>query len=335
MPNILLTQRCVRSCPYCFAEKHMSESSPDDVLSWENLIYLTDFLQMSGERRFSILGGEPTLHPNFVHMVVYVLERNFDVTVFTSGILSDRMLEEAASAFRDLPQERLSFVCNLNDPRKTHSSMAEQEAVKRFLRTFGERVVPGFNIYRKDFELDFLFQYISEYGLMKTIRMGLTHPIPGKKNTFIALEDIDGIIDRLFSYIPLFERLRIKPGLDCGFPLCRMNDAQLAWLSRYTGGKYDFGCGPVIDIGPDMSVWSCFPLSAFQKKSVFDFNTLREMHEHYQRLHNLIRVEAGGIYEECDNCGFREENLCRGGCVAHNLANFQMEAPVRVKEIYL
>jgi radical SAM protein with 4Fe4S-binding SPASM domain len=335
MPNVLFTQRCVRSCPYCFADKHMSESSPDDVLSWENLIYLADFLQAAGERRFSILGGEPTLHPQFNYMVAYLLERNFDVNVFTSGIMTDRMLDETVSMFAHLPMEKLTFVCNLNDPVKTHTPLAEQESVKRFLRAFGERVIPGFNIYRTDFDLTFLFQHISEYGLKKNIRIGLTHPIPGKKNIFIALEDIDAIIHRLFSFAPLFERLRIKPGLDCGFPLCRLSDDHLSWLYRYTGGKSDFGCGPVIDIGPDMAVWSCFPLSSFHKKSFFDFNTLHEMREYYQRLHDKVRVETGGIYEECDNCSFREENLCRGGCIAHSLSWFKQEAPVRQKEVYL
>jgi len=34
-----------------------------DFLSWEHLIYLADLFQSSGESRFHILGGEPTLHP--------------------------------------------------------------------------------------------------------------------------------------------------------------------------------------------------------------------------------------------------------------------------------
>ena len=114
MANVLFTQRCVRSCPYCFAEKHMSESSPKDVLTWENLIYLADFLEASGERRFSILGGEPTLHPDFTDMVAYLLERKFEVKVFTSGIMADRVLEESAMVFSAAHPEQLSFICNLN-----------------------------------------------------------------------------------------------------------------------------------------------------------------------------------------------------------------------------
>lgn len=334
MPNILLTQSCVRSCPYCFAKKHMAESLPDDILSWEDLIYLADFLQSSGERRFSILGGEPTLHPDFNNMILYLLERNFDINVFTSGIMSDQKLEEATSLFSNVLPERLTFTCNFNDPDKTRTSLAEVQSLKRFLKKFGERVVPGFNIYRPDFTLDFLFRYVAEYGLHRTIRLGLAHPIAGRKNLHIKPEDIDGVIRLIFSYVPLFERLRVKPGLDCGFPMCRMTDRELGWLYRFTGSHYDFGCSPVIDIGPDMMVWTCFPLSGFHKKSIFEFNSLKEIHDFYQNLHNTIRTEVGGIFEECDNCDFREEELCRGGCLAHSLNNFQNEQPVRMKEIY-
>jgi radical SAM protein with 4Fe4S-binding SPASM domain len=312
----------------------MSESAPDDVITWENLIYVADFLKASNERRFPVLGGEPTLHPEFVDMIIYLLERNFDINVFTSGIMSNEKLEDAAMAFRDVPPERLSFTCNLNDPAKTRTPLAEQECVKRFLGTFGRRVTAGFNIYRLDFDLEFIFQYVTEYGLNKVMRIGIAHPIPGKKNRFVKIEDMDKIYDRLMSFTPYFERLRIKPGLDCGFPLCELDDSRLGWLYRFTGGKYDFGCAPVIDIGPDLKVWSCFPLSSFHAKSLFEFNSLKEVHDYYNRLHENIRTEVGGIYEECDSCSFREEALCRGGCLAHSLNHFQKEYPLRMKEIY-
>ena len=335
MPNILFTQSCVRSCPYCFARKHMADSHPEDIISWENLIHIADFLKASGEHNFQILGGEPTLHPHFNDMVLYLLERDFRITVFTSGIMTDDKLQEAAYIFDAVHPDKLAFVCNLNDPRKIHATMAEAESIKQFLKHFGPRIIPGFNIYRTDFELDFLFQYINEFGLNRHIRIGLAHPIAGQKNLSISLSEMNAVIDRLFSYAPLFDRLRIKPGLDCGFPLCRFSDEQLGWFYRHAGGKYDFGCGPVVDIGPDMSVWSCFPLSSFHKRSIFEFNTLQEVHEYYAGLGEKIRVEVGGIFEECDNCVFREDHHCAGGCLAHSLSRFQEEAPVRMQEVYL
>jgi len=334
LPNILLTQRCVRSCPYCFAKKHMSESSPDDILSWENLVYLADLLEASNERQFRILGGEPTLHPDFNHMVLYLLERNFNVIVFTSGIMVERTLLEAHYLFKDLPFERLAFICNINDPQKSNSPLAEVESVKRFLKLFENRVIPSFNIYRTDFELEFLFHYMNEFGLQRSIRLGMAHPILGKRNIFIRLNDVEAVIKRLFTYTPLFERLRVKIGLDCGFPLCRFSDEQLAWLYRFTGGESNFGCAPAIDIGPDMTVWPCFPLSSFQKRSIFGFNCLKEIQDYYVDIFNKVKVEAAGIFQQCDDCVFRQDNICRGGCLAHNLARFQNEAPVRMKEVY-
>ena len=313
----------------------MAKSPPADILSWENLIYVADFLERSGERQFRLLGGEPTLHPHFNAFVLYLLERRFDVSVFTSGVMSDSTLEEMGELADGLPPERLTFVCNLNDPRTTPTPLAETEAVRRFLRVMGQRVISGFNMYRPDFDLSFLFSLINEFGLRRTIRLGVAHPIVGTRNQHIPLAAMDEVIARLFSFAPLFERLRVKPGLDCGFPICRFTDAQLAWLYRYTGGKSEFSCGPVIDIGPDLSLWPCFPLSSFHKRSLFEFNSLREVVDHYNDVHDKVRIETGGIYEACDTCWFREDGLCRGGCLAHIVARFQGEEPVRMKEVYL
>jgi cyclic pyranopterin phosphate synthase len=338
MANILFTRQCVRNCPYCFANKYLSiskkNSSAEETLSWENLIYLADFLSSAGEKRFGVLGGEPTLHPEFNSMVLYLLERNFDVTVFTSGIMKEETLKEAVFLFRELDTKKISFVCNLNNPNETNTPLSELESTKRFLQAFGDHIVPGYNIYKKDFDLTFILEYINEYGLQRNIRIGLTHPIPGSKNKFIRLNEIDDVIKRLFSFRPLFESFKVQPGLDCGFPACKFNDEQLGWLYRNCENKYDFGCGPVIDIGPDMNIWPCFPLSQFHARSIFDFNTFQEVLEYYHDLHKSIRIEEGGIFIECDTCELRIKNICKGGCVAHSLSRFQNEIPVRAKEVY-
>jgi radical SAM protein with 4Fe4S-binding SPASM domain len=138
----------------------------------------------------------------------------------------------------------------------------------------------------------------------------------------------------LLSYAPQFERMRVSPGFDCGFPLCVFTDEQLGLLYKLNNGRLSFGCGPAVDIGPDLSVWSCFPLSQYHKKSLYDFNNLKEIGEHYRSLHAKIRVEAGGIYQRCDSCRYRESELCMGGCLAHILASLHNEEPVRFEEVY-
>ncbi|MBM4275128.1 MAG: radical SAM protein [Deltaproteobacteria bacterium] len=332
MANILLTTQCNRSCPYCFAQREMSGSPRDNLLSWENLIYIADFLKASGERQVSLLGGEPTLHPECVDIILYLLERGFDVTVFTNGILSAARLEEFRRHLTDIPIERLTFTCNLNDPVQTPASHQEARKIQRFLFVMGPWTMPGFNIYRLDFTLDFLFDLINRFGMKRHLRLGVCHPVLGQRSGFIGPRDMGQVVERLYSYRRQFDALRVKPGLDCGFPLCQMPDEVLGWLHRFPG-PVQFGCGPAVDISPDMSVYYCFPLARYKRKSLFEFDSLGQLEDHFQLLRHEIKAELPGIYDECDGCPHLENRVCEGGGLCHVLNRFMDEAPIRIPEI--
>jgi hypothetical protein len=332
MPNLLLTQRCNRSCPYCFAKQHMDDTSPGDILAWDDLIYVADFFEGSGEKNISLLGGEPTLHPHFVDFVTYLLERRFKVNIFTNGILSKAKLTEAVSYLSGAPVEMLSFVCNMNHP--SISKPEETERIEAFFTAFAKNISPGYNIHRPSFDLRFLFDAIGQFGLKRHVRLGLAHPIPGEVNTFVTINEMPQMVACLLEHLQLFVNLRVTPGFDCGFPLCLFSDEQLGTLYKANMQRIHFGCGPALDIGPDLSVWSCFPLSNFHKKSLYDFNSLRDVNEFYQALHKKVRIEAGGIFESCDVCRFREDQLCSGGCLSHMVSRFRGEAHIRMGEVY-
>ena len=333
MPNILLTQKCVRSCPYCFAKKQMNEGDAGDIIKWEDLVYLADLFIGGGCREMRFLGGEPTLHPQFADFLAYSLKRGFSVTVFSSGIMSDKIKDGLRQVYRTIPEaaKNVSFLCNLNDPELSPAS--ETRRVEEFLEEFGAWVMPGFNIYRKDFSLDFLFRYINRYGLRRSIRLGLTHPILRENNSYIAIPDMPGIVDRLLGYMPLFNQYDVAPGLDCGFPMCLFSDEQLGQLYKATKGSHRFTCGAPVDIGPDMAAWACFPLSGMHRKSVYEFDDYNAMMEYFKASSQSIRHEAGGIYEKCDGCGWRKKGLCDGGCAAHMLREIDKEGGVRAFKI--
>jgi hypothetical protein len=332
MANILLTNRCNRSCPYCFARREMSGSRRENLMSWENLIYIADFLKASGQRHVSLLGGEPTLHPECVDFILYLLERDFDVTVFTNGILTPARLEEFRHHLAEVNPERFTLVCNLNDPVQTPAPKGEKQRIEKFLFAMGPLAMPGFNIYRLDFTLEFLFDSINRFGMKRHLRLGITHPLPGSGNGFIRTEDIRHVVRRLYSYRRLFDTLRVRPGLDCGFPICRFTDEELGWLHRFRG-PHQFDCGPAFDISPDMNVYHCFPLFNYHRKSLFEFDSLRQIDEHFARLRDELKAEIPGIYHECDGCRHQEEGVCSGGGLCQVLNRFMAEAPVRIPEI--
>jgi hypothetical protein len=332
VPNVLLTTRCNRSCPYCFATKEMSSAVTDSLMSWENLIYIADFFKASGQQRISLLGGEPTLHPECVDFILYLLERDFEVMVFTNGMLTSSRLQEFKRYLADANNQKLSFVCNLNDPVQTPGAKGEMERIEAFLALMGPRVTPGFNIYRLDFNLEFVFDAINRFGLKRHLRLGVCHPMPGKSHGFIRPEDMRQVVQRLYSYREYFDSCRVTPGLDCGFPLCQFKDEELGWLQHFRSSVH-FRCGPALDITPDMSVYYCFPLCDYQRKSLFEFDSLKQLDEHFIKLRQEIRAEIPGIFDECDGCRFQEEEVCGGGGLCQILNRFMSEAPIREAEI--
>lgn len=326
MANVLLTETCVRSCPYCFAKQYMSDADVKDSLSWDNLIYIADFLQTSGINHISLLGGEPLLHPFFPEFIAYLNKRGFMVTIFTSGIMPDSKFEDFCAKVTSIPDLNLSFVCNVNEPRLSPKN--ELEKVKKFFSVFGPRCSLSFNIYRLDFNMNFTIDYIVEYGLNRHVRLGLAHPIPGQKNKYIAPDDFVKVKESLMPVFEIFSEYGIEPGFDCGFPLCMFSDEDLGKLYQYTCGKVSFQCGPAIDIGTDLSVWSCFPLSGFNKKSLYDFSSFNELVSFYEEKMDNVRKKVAGIYGKCDECSLRK-NICSGGCLAHVLNYFIQEGGFR------
>jgi 2-polyprenyl-3-methyl-5-hydroxy-6-metoxy-1,4-benzoquinol methylase/MoaA/NifB/PqqE/SkfB family radical SAM enzyme len=77
----MVTFRCSSSCPYCIVDgrgKHVprNELSGKQILSWWNSIY------HKKSQKLSIIGGEPTLHPDIVEIVNGLQE--YDITITTN-----------------------------------------------------------------------------------------------------------------------------------------------------------------------------------------------------------------------------------------------------------
>lgn len=323
MANLLLTQKCVRACPYCFAKEHMSTVDRNRQVSWEDFIYVVDFLQKSGESHISLLGGEPLLHEHAADFLAYLFERNFYVAVFTSGALPDAVLDDLKRFAVLPPTARFHFVCNLNEPRDM--SATEAERLHAFLSVYGKHVAPGFNIYRTDFDLRFLADLIDRYGMQRAIRLGMASPIPDSENACLSVEELPQALLRLIEQLPSLQEHRLTLGLDCGFPLCMIPDKDLGLLWK-NAHALNFGCGPALDIGPDLQVWSCFPLRRESPRSLFEFQSLQQLQQHFEDVLKTLRNETEGILPECRTCHHRESGKCAGGCVAHILKRHNQTA---------
>ncbi len=319
MANLLLTERCVRSCPYCFAKKQMDGPSQDGVLSWEDFMYTVDFFNLAGHRHLSLLGGEPTLHPDFTGFLQYLFLRGFDATVFTSAIVSRELLAHLMDflAGKNPATARLNFVCNVNHP--SISPEAEIRRQEDFFDKAGPYCMLSFNIFEADFDLGFAVDYITRYRLKKHIRIGLTHPILGEENRFIDASQMKEVALRLVSHATLLHKEGITLGIDCGFPMCMFDDEGLGKLYKISRQPLRFSCESAIDIGTNLDVWPCFPLSGYEKRSLYDFASLGELTDYYSSMMRRVRNELHGIFDECGTCPHSASGICAGGCTSYVL----------------
>lgn len=335
MANLLLTEACVRKCPYCFAKQYMDGVEDHSAITFENLVYVLDFLEKSGIKHISLLGGEPLLHPQAAEFIEYlILERNFDVCVFTSGVMSKKLFDPFIDKINSViinKIEKLRFVVNVNEPR--FSPKSELEKVHIFLSSLASVCSLSFNIYRLDFNINFLTEYILKYGLRRHVRFGIANPIKGAGNQYINPCDFKLVTKTLMDGLKKMYELHIYPGLDCGFPMCMFSEDDLGRLYKYTRNGLEFECGPTIDIGPDLMCWSCFPLSDIKRRSLKEFNNYDELYSFFENIQQEYRSEVNGIFQECDTCRNFDDDICSGGCLAHIINAFHKEGSFRLQKL--
>jgi hypothetical protein len=315
MANVLFTNVCNRRCPYCFAQPAPGGAAGPGALSLPDAVRAADILVASRVGRVGVLGGEPTLHPDFVDLCRYLLDRRLKVTVFTNGLTSPATLAAVAA----IPAARpLTFVVNVNHPAITPA--AEQERQRVFMSALGARCEISLNLSRVDLDPRFAVELGERCGTSRKIRLGLAQPIMDAENEYLATADYRPAAARI---VELVEAAFERGGLvhfDCGFALCMFTDAQLGALQR-RGTRLRFSCELALDIGPGLDAWACFPLASGRHVQLTEASRIEELHRELQDDLNGLRRARGvfGVFPECEGCAYRRARRCAGGCLAHAL----------------
>lgn len=328
--NLIITDRCNRNCPYCFARDKVSLQcgdapakvsavSPDDVQTY------LGFLEKSHIPNFKIMGGEPTLHPQFCEIVDAGLHHacHFNVIVFTNGLWPDRVKEY----FRQQRTSSVQLVVNVNAP----DAQAEWEnALQReALSIAGSRACIGHNIYREDFDLLFATDLIETYKLKREIRLGLASPIVGCDNECLGEDSLEHVGRRLVGQLRQLEQADILCGFDCGFALCMFSEADLGALALCSLGL-SWQCDVIIDVGPDLTAWPCFPLSRLLNVKLTDFPDAKALREHF--VTRLSPLRSFGSMDKCLSCKYLRRRQCSGGCMARTLKRWQASGDEEIVE---
>ena len=311
MPNILLTTRCNLSCKYCFAQEKLSSTRINMPI--EAVQKVIDFLKRSQFPIFRVMGGEPTLHPQFNEIIQLAIANAMRVDVLSNATWS----KSTSELFGRIPSKYLMFLLNIDHPDNYKPS--QWAVIQRNLSALKGRggITLSFNVFEKEPRSGYILDLANTYDF-KYIRLSLSLPVMGAGNACLPIEELPEIAPFVVRFVAEAEARGIGVQFDNAVPLCIFTEAQIGYLLLH--GVYDVNrnarCDPIIDIGPDLTIWSCFCLSALKNRKLDEFQTLAEAQAYFRQVWSVYQ-DAVYPLEKCTTCFYRTKWGCQGGCLSY------------------
>ena len=320
--NILITNHCPRKCSFCFARSKTGQALSANKarqMSLEQLDKIMDFLERSGDKQLRLLGGEPTCHTELAPIIDRALARGFQVHLFSNCMMPAKVADYLAS----LPADKVSLLANVSISE--NDTLEQKKRVEYALSVLGKRVQLGITVISPDFEYRYLLYLIDRYQLRRRIRVGIAQPIVGHDNAFLPPEQYRTTGKALVQMALECEGRDVLIGFDCGLTLCMFDGEDFAVLARCSEG-FKTVCQPILDVGPDMNVWHCFPLSDVNNLFFNDFQDRQAMISAFRE--KTLPYRSFGCMPECRQCVYLRRGQCTGGCLAHAMNSFPVPKSV-------
>lgn len=326
MANIMMTDQCNLSCPYCFANEFVNHDKNE--ISEEAFDKAVDFIVRDGvHSAIGLIGGEPTVHSQFDYLLRKLLvdTRVQRITLYTNGLLLDRH-------WNTVLHPKVHMLINLNPP-----SLVGVERFERILNNLdhifadcarGQSTTLGINMFGQDFEYQYMLEALKRYSC-RFVRVSIVVPNLEKNRNTNAHEYFRKMKPRVLEFFKDLLDEGIVPNFDCNkMPGCLLTTEELSNFAEYLNNEDLFDrinksniydrvvmCRPVIDIRQDLTAVRCFGLSSCTKESINQFRDICELEQYYLRTVDAFAYNTT-YSEACIDCHERKVMKCSGGCYA-------------------
>ena len=319
MSNLIISRVCNMACDYCFARQSMRLWQSDrsqQFISAAVFEERLDFLERSDVREIRLLGGEPTLHPDFFSLLRQAQKRGRRILVFSHG-----WLDEKTSAFLESRSDTaILIMINMNaQPRLETSEKYSPARRRKILKRLGSLATLGYNIHGPGFDLEPLIKLIDGTGIRRVIRLGLAQPVWNGNNAWLHPKLYPLVGQKIARFGKLAVEAGIKLEFDCGFVPCMFSEANREALQTQHP-DLDWHCNPIPDLDIEGQAFHCFPLSG---KISTTFTASERASEVRNRLIEQAKpYRTAGIYRECSVCKSKINGDCPGGCLSATLRRY-------------
>ena len=314
--NLMINTYCNLHCPYCFAQTEMKNNIVKNI-SKENFKIYLDFLKNNEEPDVRIIGGEPTLHPDFFELLDIVIDYNcFERVVIFSNFTFDTAFAEKIIKYND--KIEIEFLPNVNNNDKIDIVESNLDLLSAAIPLAVERI--SINIYDPKQDMSFWERIICKYNIRK-IRWSITVPNMKLKQDFNFKEYFHSFQDCLYTMLDWVVKYHVDLQCDCNNPpVCAFDDDFVVYAMKVC--PYIFGdlfCDTAaMDVTPDLDIIGCFGCNKY-RKPLKNFSSIEEIYQDIQIEEMPLRKTPP--QEECLRCPRHETTGMFCSCLGYRKEN--------------
>lgn len=320
---LTINRDCNIRCSFCYAQN--KEFDKRDTMSFEMAKALIDIAVSSGVTSFFVLGGEPSIHHDFVEILEYILSKRVKVIVVTNGIKFQH--EDFCKRVSEINKENLITIAislkgASNQEYKELCGVAAYDKVRKAVdncRKFNIRVNYAYVITSDNVRnLESFVRKLQDDGLNETISFSYCHDVI-IDDKFEILDKMHPIeIDSIFAeqYESIDRMLASNLGFHQTLPLCMCNRGMFNLMvqrKQITTACQLLKKNSVI-FDTDGGILLCnhlnYSIGKYQKDFV-DYESFMQFW-HSAEVENIYKKITTMPSEDCLSCS--ERHLCGGGC---------------------
>ena len=313
MANVAIVNYCNLKCPYCFADDMINQKNK--AMTLDDYRFVLDFLSRTPKNYVGIIGGEPTLHPDFKEILKetnkYCREVDTGATIFTNGIELDKHLPFIG--------DRIGLLINCNSPKYQEPELfSKQRKTLEHLHDlswFDRKATCGCNIHPGLEDYSFIWEMVDTFKL-DHLRVSVVSPAAqfecyrSDKEAYYAM-----MKERFLKFCEKAIKHHCVMNIDCGhIPMCYFSREEKDLVLEAHQGMYENQeiCKPVVDITPDFKATACF--GAYEEVDFRNFENLDQLETYLFLKNSYPRIQAN-CTGKCTTCKKHELLKCQGGCL--------------------
>lgn len=312
MVNVSIISDCNNNCKYCFQGHDYHKRNL--MLTYEDI---EDILRWSqGDRAISLMGGEPTLHPDIVRIIERCARERHTI-ILTNLLGPTNIIEEIL-----VKCPKIEWLVNTT----TRDELVDLfETNIKILRKYNVIITAGITLtLDKELDTKFINNLIKigkEYSdIVHFYRIGQATPYEkgqiDLRSFYEPVKTLCKLAEKETIWIPI--------SFDCSINHCQFSEKELANLIKLNGVKDITNaekCKNMIEILADKSVVHCssLPAGIFKRKKYYEFNSYIDCNKYLEEQKNSFQKKYRFLCKEykkkCDNsrcCSTK----CIGTCFA-------------------